>query len=71
MIYQAQFFGGRWQGRADFLRRVAEPSLLGEHAYESLDTKRARQVKPHVIQQLSFVISGRLPSIAVVRWPVL
>ena len=25
LIYQAQFFDGRWQGRADFLRRIAGP----------------------------------------------
>lgn len=53
LIYQAQFFDGRWQGRADFLRRIPAPSELGEHAYEVLDTKLARQVKPHVVHQLS------------------
>jgi predicted RecB family nuclease len=53
LIYQAQFFDGRWQGRADFLRRVSISSLLGDHAYEVLDTKLARQVKPHVVHQLS------------------
>ena len=29
LIYQAQFFDGRWQGRADFLRRIDAPSELG------------------------------------------
>ncbi len=53
LIYQAHFFDGRWQGKADFLRRVEFPSLLGDHAYEVLDTKLARQVKPHVVHQLS------------------
>jgi predicted RecB family nuclease len=53
LIFQAQFFDGRWQGRADFLRRVPLPSDLGDHSYEVLDTKLARQVKPHVIHQLS------------------
>jgi uncharacterized protein len=53
LIYQAQFFDGRWQGRADFLRRAPIPSLLGDHAYEVLDTKLARKVKPHVVHQLS------------------
>lgn len=53
LIYQAQFFDGRWQGRPDFLRRIALPSALGDHAYEVLDTKLARQVKPHVVHQLS------------------
>src|SRR5262249_7812109 len=53
LIYQAQFFDGRWQGRADFLRRVPRPSDLGSHSYEVLDTKLARQIKPQVVHQLS------------------
>src|SRR3954470_2092813 len=39
LIYQAQLFDGRWQGRADFLRRIETPSNLGAYAYEVLDTK--------------------------------
>lgn len=53
LIYQAQFFDGRWQGRADFLRRIDHESELGAHAYEVLDTKLAKQVKPTVVHQLS------------------
>jgi predicted RecB family nuclease len=53
LIYQAHLFDGRWQGRADFLRRIPVPSLLGDYAYEVLDTKLAHQVKPHVVHQLS------------------
>jgi predicted RecB family nuclease len=53
LIFQAQFFDGSWQGRADFLRRIDQPSQLGAYAYEVLDTKLARQVKPHVVHQLS------------------
>jgi predicted RecB family nuclease len=53
LIYQAQFFDGRWQGRADFLRRIDTPSDLGAHAYEVLDTKLAKQIKPTVVHQLS------------------
>lgn len=52
LIFQAHFFDGRWQGRTDFLRRIDKPSDLGEHAYEVLDTKLARQVKPHFVHQL-------------------
>jgi uncharacterized protein len=53
LIYQAQLFDGGWQGRADFLRRVPGTSSLGDYAYEILDTKLARQVKPHIVHQLS------------------
>ena len=70
LIYQAQFFDGRWQGRADFLRRMSVPSSLGEHAYEVLDTKLARQVKPHMVHQLSLYnrllgrVQGHEPALA-------
>lgn len=53
LIFQAQFLDGCWQGRTDFLRRVARPSELGDYSYEVLDTKLARQVKPPVVHQLS------------------
>ncbi|MBB4664791.1 TM0106 family RecB-like putative nuclease [Conexibacter arvalis] len=53
LIFQATLFDGRWQGRIDFLRRVAIPSDLGPFAYELLDTKLARQVKPGAVHQLS------------------
>lgn len=52
LIFQATFFDGTWQGRADFLRRVATPSNLGEHSYEVIDTKLARRVKPQTVHQL-------------------
>jgi len=53
LIFQATFFDGRWQGRTDFLRRIDAPSALGDYAYEVLDTKLARHVKPAVVHQLS------------------
>jgi uncharacterized protein len=53
VIYQAQFFDGRWQGRTDFLRRVEIPSALGDWSYEVLDAKLARHVKPQFAHQLS------------------
>jgi predicted RecB family nuclease len=53
LIYQATLFDGRWQGRADFLRRIEAPSALGDHAYEVVDTKLARRVKPAFVHQLS------------------
>jgi predicted RecB family nuclease len=53
LIYQAQFFDGRWQGRTDFLRRVEIASALGVWSYEVLDAKLARHVKPQFVHQLS------------------
>jgi uncharacterized protein len=53
LIYQAQLFDGRWQGRTDFLRRVAAPSQLGGWSYEVLDAKLARHIKPQYVHQLS------------------
>lgn len=70
LIFQAQFFDGRWQGRADFLRRVDRPSGLGSWSYELLDTKLARQPKPGVVHQLSLYnrllarIQGEEPEVA-------
>lgn len=62
LIYQAHLFDGRWQGRTDFLRRVDAESNLGTHAYEVLDTKLARQVKPSVVHQLA-LYSGLLAKV--------
>jgi len=53
LVYQATFFDGAWQGRADFLRRVDRPSALGAFSYEVIDTKLARYVKPETVHQLS------------------
>jgi uncharacterized protein len=53
LIYQGVLFDGRWQGRVDFLRRIEVPSRLGAHAYEVVDTKLARAIKPQVVHQLS------------------
>ncbi len=70
VIYQAPLFNGRWQGRADFLRRVATPSNLGAWSYEVLDTKLARDAKPEYVHQLSVysellaLVQGREPEFA-------
>lgn len=53
LIYQATLFDGRWQGRVDFLRRIEAPSGLGSYAYEVVDTKLARRVKPAFVHQLT------------------
>lgn len=52
LIYQAPLFHSGWQGRVDFLRRISGESTFGDYAYEVLDTKLARQVKPHFVHQL-------------------
>ena len=52
VIYQATFFDGQWRGHADFLRKVAEPSVLGPWSYGVWDTKLARQTKGSAILQL-------------------
>lgn len=61
LIFQPTLFDGIWQGRADFLRRVEEPSGLGAYSYEVLDTKLARQVSPKFVHQLatySLLVAG-------------
>ncbi len=70
LIYQPVLFDGRWQGRADFLRRVPVASKLGAWSYEVLDTKLARHAKPEYVHQLSIysklvgLVQGRAPDLA-------
>jgi uncharacterized protein len=70
LIYQPVLFDGRWQGRADFLRRVPIASNLGAWSYEVLDTKLARHAKPEYAHQLSIysklvgLVQGREPDVA-------
>lgn len=52
VIYQATFFDGQFLGRADFLRRIPEPSNLGPWGYEVVDTKLALNPKPYFLVQL-------------------
>jgi predicted RecB family nuclease len=52
LIYQGALYDGRWQGRPDFLRRVAIPSNLGDWSYEVLDTKLSRELKPAYVNQV-------------------
>ncbi|MGN7752955.1 TM0106 family RecB-like putative nuclease [Sinorhizobium sp. 22678] len=53
VIVQAALRDGRWIGRADVLRRVEMPSLLGQWSYEIIDTKLARETKGGTVLQLS------------------
>ncbi len=52
VIYQAPLAGGRWYGRADFLRKVAAPSALGAWSYEIVDAKLATETRAGTILQL-------------------
>lgn len=54
VVYQATFFDGRRFGRADFLRRVARPSGLGDWSYEVWDTKLAHHARASAVLQLCF-----------------
>jgi uncharacterized protein len=51
-IYQATFFDGTFQGRADFLHRVDDARSPRGFGYEVLDTKLARSAKASFLVQL-------------------
>ena len=52
VIFQAVLFDGCRFGYADFLRRVEQPSDLGDWSYEVWDTKLARHAKASAVLQL-------------------
>jgi uncharacterized protein len=52
IIIQAALHHERWSGRADILRRVEKPSVLGAWSYEIIDTKLARKTKGGTVLQL-------------------
>ena len=52
IIYQAVLSDDRRLGYADFLRRVEQPSDLGEWSYEVWDTKLARHATASAVLQL-------------------
>ncbi len=52
IIYQATLFDGSFLGHADFLRRVDEPSNLGNYSYEVIDTKLGLSARPYYLVQL-------------------
>jgi len=54
VIFQATFLSSVLYGRADFLRRVEQPSAFGCYGYEVLDTKLARSPKAKFVVQLAF-----------------
>jgi len=52
IIAQAALGASPWNGRADILRRIEEPSVLGAWSYEVIDTKLARETKGNTVLQL-------------------
>jgi predicted RecB family nuclease len=62
IIFQAAFLSPPFYGRADFLRRVAKPSILGDWSYEAVDTKLARAAKAKFVLQLA-LYSDQLGSV--------
>ncbi|HUQ53006.1 MAG TPA: TM0106 family RecB-like putative nuclease, partial [Gammaproteobacteria bacterium] len=52
VIYQAPLADERWHGIADFLRKVARPSKLGNWSYEVTDAKLATETRAGTILQL-------------------
>jgi predicted RecB family nuclease len=53
VIYQATFYDNSSRGHADFLGRVARPSLLGAYSYDVADTKLARRMKVAALLQMA------------------
>jgi uncharacterized protein len=52
IIFQAALAKGSFKGHADFLRKVAGKSLLGDYHYEVWDTKLSKSLKPYFVIQL-------------------
>src|SRR5262245_13845415 len=53
IIVQGTLQSGRWNGRADILRRVdGKPSAFGDWSYEVIDTKLARETKGGTVLQI-------------------
>ncbi len=53
LIYQPAFFDETFIGRADFLRRVENPSARWAWSYEVIDAKLARSTKAYFLIQLA------------------
>lgn len=52
VIVQGALSCDGWGGRADILRRVEKPSIIGDWSYEAIDTKLARETRAGTILQL-------------------
>ena len=73
IIFQATLRDGCLIGHADFLRKIARPSSLGDWSYEVLDTKLARSTKAKFITQLGFysALVGKAQSLAPLQMHVI
>jgi len=75
IIYQARVKMDSWQGWADFLVKVENPSSLGAWSYEVLDTKLATETKAGTILQIALYsemiaqIQEKLPEFMHVKTP--
>jgi predicted RecB family nuclease len=52
VIVQGALSGDGWVGRADILRRVEQPSTIGDWSYEPIDAKLARETRAASVLQL-------------------
>lgn len=74
-IYQARLSNEKWQGWADFLIKVNQPSDLGDWSYEVIDTKLSTETRAGTILQIALYseiiegIQGVLPENMRVRTP--
>lgn len=75
IIYQARLSTEKWQGWADFLRKVDAPSNLGDWSYEVIDTKLSSNTRAGTILQIALYseiigeIQGILPEFMYVKNP--
>lgn len=74
-IYQARLSNEKWQGWADFLVKVKQPSNLGDWSYEVIDTKLSTETRAGTILQIALYseiiadIQGVFPENMRVRTP--
>ena len=74
-IYQARLSTKKWQGWADYLRKVETTSNLGDWSYEVIDTKLSSNTRAGTILQIALYseiigdIQGKLPEYMYVKNP--
>ena len=75
IIVQGALQVAHWSGRADILRRVEKPSVLGPWSYEVIETKLARETKGSTVLQICLyselvaAAQNRVPEFAYVITP--